>query len=298
VRTTAIREFAEVLLIGFREGTPLFQNIAKSEQLARSRLTEDATFSIDFAMDGSNFGGLVATLDAIQLAVDAAAAAYAYRQTQSTHFDDSIDLDLLYSIASESQVSLEILYLNNGSVFGKIRARLTGPYTLPAAIAVGTLATVALSIAFPPAPIMGAAAWVLTSVTGATGLLTAGGAITDARHQEAQEGRIREAERLASEARQHARDSDERARQAEEQARLARERAQQLEDEHEREMAAMREQFAITRAEASEATAQVLQMKQAFDRLVRQEGFIIDAGAIQSAAVRAIVTSLDTPAAA
>lgn len=143
-----IADLAQILLSEYRTGTPLHD--LSQQQESDDQPDDGTTFVVEVAAAGNQLSGLVATLDAIELAVEAATVAVLYDGVFPDRTSDELDGDLLRRIASEPVVSLQIIYLANGSFRGAFRAVFGNAVPRNSIAAVATLSGIALHVMFPP----------------------------------------------------------------------------------------------------------------------------------------------------
>lgn len=174
-------DMAKLLLGEYRQGTP-FHDLARRE----AEDYDDTTFVIEIDAAGSSLRGLIATLDGVALAVDAAAVAVQYDQEIQGRAEGDWNDDYLQKLASEPLVSLEIIELANGSFKIKLKSRIRSPITRASVVALATVTTVTLAIIFPP---LGVPALV---VSGVASVVEVGGAIQEHRDKEADRRRQEE----------------------------------------------------------------------------------------------------------
>ncbi len=151
-RTLDIAELASILLSEYYEGSPLRRAVDLSAALQGQRDLDagEPAFVVDVQAGGSSLRGLVATLDAVQLAVDAATAAVFYDRELSNHITQDIDYRFLRDTVNDAYVTLEIVELANGSFKTRVKAFFKSPVTYATAVAVAVVATAAINILFPP----------------------------------------------------------------------------------------------------------------------------------------------------
>jgi hypothetical protein len=113
-RVEAVVTIAAVLLSEYQQGTP-FHDLSQRGGEVR----DDTTFVVEVDAAGSSLRGLVATLDGVALAVDAAAVAVFYdREIPGHAAQESLNYDLLRTLAYDPPVSLQIVELSGGSFGG------------------------------------------------------------------------------------------------------------------------------------------------------------------------------------
>jgi hypothetical protein len=173
-RVNEVVAIAKLLLSEYRQGTP-FHDLPQRD----AEGYDDTTFVIEIDASGDTLRGLVATLDGVALAVDAAAVAVQYDQEIPGHAEREWNDDYLQRLASEPLVSLEIIELVNGSFKIRLKSLIRNPITRASVIALATVATVSLAIIFPP---VGVPALV---VTGIASVAEVGGVIQEQRDKEA-----------------------------------------------------------------------------------------------------------------
>lgn len=103
--------------------------------------------TVDIAADTSNLPAALAVLAAVQLSIDAAAAAVEYRfRTQEGEDDDPARvIELLRKLSDDRGWDLDIVELSAGSIRAKLRKILNSPDDRKKALAVATLAGAVLS---------------------------------------------------------------------------------------------------------------------------------------------------------
>ena len=149
-RVADIVNLAAMLRDEYSPGTALRNLIEREAENANQASDElEATFFVELAAQGNDLRSLIASFDAIQLAVDAAAATVFYDSLPGTSDGDS-DEWMLELLARSPFVSLEIVALDDGSFGGKVKAVFLNPVPRRIVIAVAVLATVAVNIILPP----------------------------------------------------------------------------------------------------------------------------------------------------
>jgi hypothetical protein len=194
-RQTEIARLAAVLLTEYHEGTELYNVL----QGVDGDVPVDATFTIDVRAGGNDLSGLAATLDAIQLAFDAAAVAFEFAQQYPDEAAERADIGVLEVLASSPIAYLEIVELSRGSVLTKVKAVFKHRATRNAVAGVASLTGIALHVLCPPLIIPGA---ILAAASPLTNLANVA---IDLRHEKRDAARAREAaadrERKEAEAR-------------------------------------------------------------------------------------------------
>jgi hypothetical protein len=145
-RAGEIAELASVLLVEYQPGQPLHDLFREDVERGDS---DGATFTIHVRAVGRELSGLVASFDAIQLAFDAAAVAFAFDREFGDQPRDNLEFGVLESFAFAPIGSLEIYELSDGSFFGKFVAVFRDPITRSGVSAVGGLTVIALHIICP-----------------------------------------------------------------------------------------------------------------------------------------------------
>ncbi|WP_431233182.1 hypothetical protein ACQ856_28485 [Mycolicibacterium psychrotolerans] len=195
-RSADIAALAWILLDEYRPGTTLHNLFTEKNEEPGDY--DAGTFTITVQALGNDVAGLVATLDAVQLAFSAATVAYLFdRDIGRTNFQDTYGdndvLDLLQEFASAEFAFLEIVQLADGSFFTKAKAVFRNPVSRTGIATVASLSGIALHILCPPLVIP-------TAILGGIGPVTSlAGAIFDHKRKQHEE-----AERRAKEAAQRA----------------------------------------------------------------------------------------------
>ena len=145
-RVDEIVDLATILLSEYRQGTALHDLPQRDGDL---EIRGDTTLVIEVNAGGNGLAGLVAALDAVQLAVDAAAVAVFYDREIPDRASQQLSYDFLRNLVREQNVSLEIVALAGGSFGVKFRAQFRNPVTRATAIAVAVVSTAALNIILP-----------------------------------------------------------------------------------------------------------------------------------------------------
>jgi hypothetical protein len=141
-----ITELAYVLLNEYHQGTPLHDLFREDE---RPGDTDGAVLTIHVHAVGRDLSGLVASFDAIQLAFDAAAVAFAYDKAFPDQSPETLDYEVLQRFAFSPIGSLQIYDLYSGSFGGKFKAIFRDPMTRTGVSAVGGLTVIALHLICP-----------------------------------------------------------------------------------------------------------------------------------------------------
>jgi hypothetical protein len=149
-RVADIVNLAAMLRDEYAPGTAL-RNLIELEGYDSERAGDEveATFFVELAAQGNDLRSLIASFDAIQFAVDAAAATVFYDSLPGTRDGDS-DESVLEVLARSPFVSLEIVALADGSFGGRVKAVFLNPVPRRIVIAVAVIATVAINIILPP----------------------------------------------------------------------------------------------------------------------------------------------------
>lgn len=174
-RIDDVAELAAILLAEFRQGTPLHEAVQDASSAADATDIR-TTFRIDVFGEGRDLRGIIATLDAIQLAIDAAAVAVLYDREIPQHTEVELLYSFLQSFASRSIVSLEILDLQAGSFAGRLTAVFKEPLPRRITLSIANLGAVTLAVILPP---VGVPLTIVVTATSSAGEIA--GAIQDHR---------------------------------------------------------------------------------------------------------------------
>jgi len=152
LRTLDVADLASVLLSSYYEGSTLHQVVDEhtSEPEQIDLEVSDSAFVVEIKANGDSLRGLAATLDALQLAVDAATATVFYDREFSNHINEDLDYRILRDLIEQSHLVLEIEWLSNGTFRARFKAIFKSPVTYAVAVAVAVVATAAINIVFPP----------------------------------------------------------------------------------------------------------------------------------------------------
>jgi hypothetical protein len=117
-------------------------------------------------IDTESAAGAGAFLTLLKLCVDAAAVAVEYVDRTGHISGGGVDEALLRELARSDLVGLELVYLREGSLVGRLRIVLKTPKTRRVSLAVCTLAGTLLAVVLPP-------------VGAVVGIVAAGGALVN-----------------------------------------------------------------------------------------------------------------------
>jgi hypothetical protein len=162
-RIDDVAELAAILLAEFRQGTPLHKAVQDGSSVEDATV-DRTTFRIDVVGEGRDLRGIIATLDTIQLAIDAAAVAVLYDRDIPEHTEVELLDYVLRSLASRPIVSLEILELRDGSFVCKVTAVFKEPLPRRITLSIATLGAATLAIILPP---VGLPLTIVTAMSGA-----------------------------------------------------------------------------------------------------------------------------------
>ena len=190
-RVNDVVQLSAILLSEYGDGRALYEMANRTSRPTRSGVDEDPIFIIELEAGGHDLDGLLATFEAVQMAVDAAAVAVLYDQEMPGHLGQDLNYDFLTKLANERTVSLEILELYAGTFGGKFKAIFKNPVSRATTTAIATVSLTALHIIFPPIVIP-----TLVFAAGG-GLVNIGAAIQDKRAEDAK--RINENDRRRQE---------------------------------------------------------------------------------------------------
>lgn len=275
-RVDEIVDLATILLSEYRQGTALHDLPQRDGDL---EIRGDTTLVIEVDAAGNGLAGLVAALDAVQLAVDAAAVAVFYDREIPDHASQQLNYDFLRNLVREQNVSLEIVALAGGSFAVKFRAQFRNPVTRAAAIAVAVVSTAALNIIFPPLVVPALVVGGVTSVVGVAG------AIQDRR----------------AEKRRQQREALERQRQSEKEAALQRkiEADQRALEAHERTLQDLQRELDELKQSDTERREKIEEMRAQLERLEERydarEAPVVDLEAARQAQIRRIEVEVEGP---
>lgn len=138
------------VLAEYQPGMPLYEAVEDSVNPDVGELDADTTFIIQVGARGNDLRGLLATLDTIQLAVDAASTAVFYANEFRGHDWPSLNSDFLRNLAETPNVTLEIVELADGSFKSTVRAVFKSRVTYATVSAVAIVSTAVINILFPP----------------------------------------------------------------------------------------------------------------------------------------------------
>jgi len=175
-----------VLLTEYHRGTALWRALQLDETDQDSGDTGLPVFTIWANAAGTDVAGLVASLDAIQLAFDAACVAVAFDQAypDRDRYGERPSLDVLRDFAFSPIGSLQIYDLYSGSWRSKAAAVFRSGVTRAVVGAVAPLTAVALHIACPALVIP---TGITIAVKGAAAAFTVASAIAESRHKDKEE---------------------------------------------------------------------------------------------------------------
>ncbi|HET9732109.1 MAG TPA: hypothetical protein VFP54_05485 [Acidimicrobiales bacterium] len=187
-------DLASIVLAEYQPGMPLYEAIEGSVDADVRELGADATFIIEVEAGGKDLRGLLAALDTIQLAVDAASAAVFYANEFRGHDWPNLNSDFLRTLAGQPNVTLEIVELADGSFKSTVKAVFRSRVTYATVSAVAIVSTAVINILFPPliAPTL-----IVGSVVATGGI---GGAIFADRAEKAQKAEIGELKQAVAKA--------------------------------------------------------------------------------------------------
>ena len=166
---------ATILLGEYRSGTAFHEEVRRGAE--QEQYLGDTTFDVVIAGAGRDLPGLIACLDVVDLAVGAAALAVVY-DIELPARGDEIDDGYLRKLAENPPMVLEIVELVGGSFRARVRSRFGNPVVRAVVVAVATVATVALNIAFPPLVVP------TLVVTGSAAVLGVSDAVRNQREQQ------------------------------------------------------------------------------------------------------------------
>ncbi|WP_260972888.1 hypothetical protein [Mycolicibacterium llatzerense] len=271
-RATEVAQLAYVLLTEYHRGTALWRALQLDETDQESGDTGLPVFTIWANAAGTDVAGLVASLDAIQLAFDAACVAVAFDQAypDRDRYGERPSLDVLRDFAFSPIGSLQIYDLYSGSWRSKAAAVFRSGVTRAVVGAVAPLTAVALHIACPALVIP---TGITIAVKGAAAAFTVASAIAESRHKTKEE-------RAKA-------DQAERDRIAREEAELARQQAEQ-------------ERWAAADRAAARQDEQIAQLQEEIQRMRaereaqnRESGDPVDNEAILDAGAKVTVKVAD-----
>lgn len=148
-RVGDIVDLASIVLAEYQPGMPLYQAVEDSIDPDVRELDADTTFLIEVEASGNDLRGLLATLDTIQLSVDAAAAVF-YAHEFRGHDWPILNTDFLRNLAEGPNVTLEIVELADGSFKSTVKAVFKSRVTYATVSAVAIVSTAVVNILFPP----------------------------------------------------------------------------------------------------------------------------------------------------
>jgi len=275
-RVDEIVDLATILLSEYRQGTALHDLPQRDGDL---EIRGDTTLVIEVDAAGNGLAGLVAALDAVQLAVDAAAVAVFYDREIPDHASQQLSYDFLRNLVREQNVSLEIVALAGGSFGVKFRAQFRNPVTRATAIAVAVVSTAAVNIIFPPLVVP------TLVVGGVTSVVAVAGAIQDQR----------------AEKRRRQREALERQRQSEKDAALRRaiEADERALEAHEGTLEDLQRELDERKRSDRELREKIEEMRAQFERLEERYAArgapVVDLEAARQAQIRRIEVEVEGP---
>ncbi len=158
---------ATILLSQYHEGTALYELLGSSDQ--EGLIPDSLEFTVDLSGEDNQLSSLIASLNAVQLAFNAAAVAVIYDRDWIRD-DQYIDSGVLRNLAYEDFISFEIVELANGSFRAKLKAVFTNPLTWIALTGIVGLGAVALTTMFAlpvvPAILINAPAMLVLPIIG------------------------------------------------------------------------------------------------------------------------------------
>jgi hypothetical protein len=151
VHQTDVAELAAALLgVGTPEGTVAYRPDHPFFDILQSNEGFDE-ITIDISGKTSSLRQAIAALDAVQLAVDAAAATVEYRVLYGDDANEDAVRGRLRALAPDPVWELQIIELSSGSFRAKLKAVVSSPAARRKALAVAGLAAAVLTAIIPPA---------------------------------------------------------------------------------------------------------------------------------------------------
>jgi hypothetical protein len=204
-RATEVAQLASVLLSEYVPGTPLHELLRQGEVYQDPTDSGETVFTIWVNAAASDVAGMVASVDAIQLAFDAACVVVAYDQSYPDRTDELPTFAALLDFAFSPIGSLQIYDLYSGSWGAKLVALYRDGVTRSA---IGTVAPLTLLALHVACPLMVIPTTVALGASAAGGLAGLGSAILDRQLKKKEE----KARAAAAEAERKKREADDQRR--------------------------------------------------------------------------------------
>jgi len=158
-------DLASLLLTEYRGGTALRESILSSAGSDQS--LRNTGFRVEAQGSGSDLRGVLATLDAIQFAFDAAAVAVLYDLQVPDRTSAALNQVFLRDLATRPRVSLQIIELRGGSWKTVVKAVAEPSLPRTVILSIATLGAAAVAVVIPP---LGVPLTVMTGVGAAAGI--------------------------------------------------------------------------------------------------------------------------------